>query len=239
MQTTTIRDVSGIIHCYVIPNLYSSSEAAYTNSGCQAANRYINLAIPFIKEIINIIEQRILLLRLFDYGYVQTFNDLYNEITFLSNNINSTYDLLNSNKDSSSISNCGSVRYDLIDFCDFIGDTTRYDAKIVVIFSVFMILFCSNGVGCILLCSHLLVTKGRGRSKEEVVTSICLLFSLVAAAKKWVKFLKKFFFVPHSVGRVPGVLRGWGRVAVLVRYEKIILRVALFSYLCSSKTMKK
>ena len=138
VQTTTIRDVSGIIHCYVIPNLYSSSEAAYTNSGCTEANRYINLAIPFIKEIINIVDQRILIMRMLDAGYIQTFSELYNEITTLSKKINSTYDLLNSNMNSSSISNCGSVRYDLIDFCDFIGDTTRYDAKIVVIFSAFV-----------------------------------------------------------------------------------------------------
>ena len=138
VQTTTIRDVSGIIHCYVIPNLYSTSEAAYTNSGCTEANRYINLAIPFIKEIINIVDQRILIMRMLDAGYIQTFSELYNEITTLSKKINSTYDLLNSNMNSSSISNCGSVRYDLIDFCDFIGDTTRYDAKIVVIFSAFV-----------------------------------------------------------------------------------------------------
>ena len=138
VQTTTIRDVTGIIHCYVIPNLYSTSEAAYTNSGCTEANRYINLAIPFIKEIINIVDQRILLMRFFDAGYIQTFSELYNEITTLSKKINSTYDLLNSNMNSSAISNCGSVRYDLIDFCDFIGDTTRYDAKIVVIFSAFV-----------------------------------------------------------------------------------------------------
>ena len=32
--------------------LYSSAEASYTNAGCQAANRYINLAIPFIKDIL-------------------------------------------------------------------------------------------------------------------------------------------------------------------------------------------
>ena len=138
VQTTTIRDVTGIIHCYVIPNLYSTSEAAYTNSGCTEANRYINLAIPFIKEIINIVDQRFLIMRMLDAGYIQTFSELYNEITTLSKKINSTYDLLNSNMNSSSISNCGSVRYDLIDFCDFIGDTTRYDAKIVVIFSAFV-----------------------------------------------------------------------------------------------------
>ena len=138
VQTTTIRDVSGIIHCYVIPNLYSSAEASYTNAGCQAANRYINLAIPFIKEIISIVNQRALLLRLFNYGYSQTFTLLYNEITSLSKKINSTYDILNSNMDSSSIAKCGSVRFDLIDFCDLIGDKARYDAKIIVLFSSFV-----------------------------------------------------------------------------------------------------
>ena len=40
--------------------------------------------------------------------------------------------------DSSSIAKCGSVRFDLIDFCDLIGDKARYDAKIIVLFSSFV-----------------------------------------------------------------------------------------------------
>ena len=51
-----------------------------------------------------------------------------------------------------SISNCGSSRFDLIDFCDFIGDTTEYDARIVVIFSAFIGVF-----GYVMLYSFLVV----------------------------------------------------------------------------------
>ena len=66
----------------------------------------------------------------------------YDGVNFnFSKNINSTDDLINSNKDESSIANCGSVRFDLIDFCDLIGDTTEYDAKIVLIFSAFVGVF--------------------------------------------------------------------------------------------------
>jgi hypothetical protein len=141
VQTTTLKNVSGIIHCYVIPNLYSGSQVSYSNAGCQAANRYINLAIPFIIELENIIDYRLLLMQMLQIGYVNLYNSLYSEITSISNLINSTYDLLNSNINESSIANCGSVRFDLIDFCDLIGDTAEYDAKIVLIFSAFVGVF--------------------------------------------------------------------------------------------------
>ena len=75
-----------------------------------------------------------------------------NEITSISNQINSTYELLNSNLNSSRISNCSSVRYDLIDFSDFMGDTTEYDAKIVLVFSSFIGVF-----GYVMLYSFLVV----------------------------------------------------------------------------------
>ena len=73
-------------------------------------------------------------------------------MTSVSNGINSTYSILNSNLASNSISNCGSVKFDLIDFCDFIGDTTEYDARIVVIFSAFVGVF-----GYVMLYSFLVV----------------------------------------------------------------------------------
>ena len=152
VQATSIGYVSGVTHCYIIPNLYSSSQASYTNTGCQEANSYINLAIPFIKEIISIIDYRFILMSMLDYAYTDTFSNLYKEITSISNKINTTYDILNSNTDSSNISNCGSVKFDLIDFCDFIGDTTEYDAKIVVIFSSFVGCF-----GYLMLYSFLVV----------------------------------------------------------------------------------
>ena len=85
-------------------------------------------------------------------SYASSFNSLLNEITSISNKINSTYNLLNSNLNSSTISNCSSTRFDLIDFSDFIGDTTEYDARIVVIFSAFIGVF-----GYVMLYSFLVV----------------------------------------------------------------------------------
>ena len=151
-KLTTIYDITGINHCYIIPNLPSSAQASYANSGCQRANNYINLAIPFIKEIYNNVEMRLLMIQSLQYSYANSFNALWNEITTISNKINSTFNLLNSNLNSSKISNCSSVRFDLIDFSDFIGDTTEYDAQIVVIFSAFIGVF-----GYVMLYSFLVV----------------------------------------------------------------------------------
>ena len=117
----------------------TTAQASYANSGCQSANTYINLAIPFIQEINTKVSARLLYLQLFQISYSSTYNYLYNEITSISNKINSTYNLLYSN--SSDIAKCSSVRFDLIDFVDFIGDTTEYDARIVVIFSAFIGVF--------------------------------------------------------------------------------------------------
>ena len=155
VKLTYIQAVTGIIHCYIIQNLGSYETASYSNSGCSTANAYINLAVPFIKEIYNIIDFRLLLLKSFQITYTNTFSSLSNEITSISEKINSTYNILNSDTDSSAISNCGSVKFDLIDFCDFIGDTTEYDARIVVIFSAFVGVF-----GFVMLYSFLVVMNG-------------------------------------------------------------------------------
>ena len=48
---------------------------------------------------------------------------------------------MNSNLSNSSIANCGSTKFDLIDFSDFIGETTEYDAQIVLIFASFVGVF--------------------------------------------------------------------------------------------------
>jgi len=160
-KLTTIYNVTGINHCYIIQNLGTSAQASYINSGCQSANTYINLAIPFIKEIYRHVDMRLFLLQGFQYSYSSSFNALVNEITSISNIINSTYDLLKSNLNSSEISNCSSVRYDLIDFSDFMGDTTEYDARIVLIFSAFIGVF-----GYVMLYSFLVVLNGFS-SKES------------------------------------------------------------------------
>lgn len=151
-KLTSIYNITGINHCYIIQNLATSAQASYANSGCQTANTYINLAIPFIKEIYNYVVIRIYMMQALQNSYASSYNALLNEITSISNKINSTYNLLNSNLNSSTISNCSSTRFDLIDFSDFIGDTTEYDARIVVIFSAFIGVF-----GYVMLYSFLVV----------------------------------------------------------------------------------
>ena len=150
VQLTTIYNTSGTNHCYVIQNLDTSASASYTNSGCN--NTYINAAITYIKELDTLLDTRLSTLQLLQDAYSTTFNYLSTEVESLSNRINSTYEQINSNFDTSSIANCGSTKFDLIDFCDFIGDTTEYDARIVVIFSAFVGVF-----GYVMLYTFLVV----------------------------------------------------------------------------------
>ena len=150
VQLTTIYNTTGTIHCYIIQNLETSATAAYSNEGCN--NTYINTAITYIKEINTLIDTRLTQLELVQNMYSSSFDLLIKEVTSLSNKINSTYDQLNSNFDSTSIGNCGSSRFDLIDFCDFIGDTTEYDARIVLIFGSFVGVF-----GYVMLYTFLIV----------------------------------------------------------------------------------
>ena len=150
VQLTTIYNTTGTIHCYIIQNLETSATAAYSNEGCN--NTYINTAITYIKEINTLINTRLTQLELVQNMYSSSFDLLIKEVTSLSNKINSTYDQLNSNFDSTSIGNCGSSRFDLIDFCDFIGDTTEYDARIVLIFGSFVGVF-----GYVMLYTFLIV----------------------------------------------------------------------------------
>ena len=91
--TTSIYNTTGVNHCYIIQNLTSTTQAAYANSGCQTANTYINLAIPFIKEIYSNVVSRSVLLQSYQNSYSNTFKALYNEITstkLWQNNIIST-----------------------------------------------------------------------------------------------------------------------------------------------------
>ena len=150
VQLTTIYNTSGTNHCYVIQNLDTSASASYTNSGCN--NTYINAAIAYIKELDTLLDTRLSTLQLLQDAYSTTFNYLSTEVESLSNRINSTYEQINSNFDTSSIANCGSTKFDLIDFCDFIGNTTEYDARIVVIFSAFVGVF-----GYVMLYTFLVV----------------------------------------------------------------------------------
>ena len=147
---TTISNTSGTIHCYIIQNLLSTASASYANAGCD--NSYINTAITYIKEIYNLIDARLSQLQVLQNYYSTSFSYLSSEIESVSNNINTTYNMLYSDFSSSTIDNCGSSRFDLIDFCDFIGKTTEYDARIVVIFAAFLGVF-----GFVLLYAFLIV----------------------------------------------------------------------------------
>ena len=159
IQLTTIYNTTGALHCYVIPNLSSSASASYINSGCD--NTYINTAITFIKEIDSLIDSRLTQLKLLQDSFSTTFSYFWNELESISTKVNSTFNRLNSNIASSTISNCGSSRFDLIDFCDFIGDTTEYDARLVVIFAAFIGVF-----GYVLLYSFLVVLNSMEYSEN-------------------------------------------------------------------------
>ena len=150
VQQTSISNTSGTIHCYIIQNLLSTASASYANAGCD--NSYINTAITYIKEIYNLIDDRLSQLQVLQNYYSTSFSYLSSEIESVSNNINTTYNWLYSDFSSSTIDNCGSSRFDLIDFCDFIGKTTEYDARIVVIFAAFLGVF-----GFVLLYAFLIV----------------------------------------------------------------------------------
>lgn len=153
-KLTTIYNTTGVTHCYVIQNLSNGATASYKGSSCN--NDYINNAITFIKQIDSLLDSRLEQLKNLQLYYSSTFKNLSDEVYSTSEILNNTYNVINRGlSEISNISNCGSVRYDLIDFCDFIGDTTEYDARIVVIFSAFLGVF-----GFVLLLSFLIVLNG-------------------------------------------------------------------------------
>ena len=95
--------------------------------------------------------------------YSATFKNLSDEIYSTSDKINSSYiSLANDLLELSSVSNCSSTRFDLINFCDFIGDTTEYDARLIVIFSAFLGVF-----GFVLLYSFLVVFNGFSAGEKD------------------------------------------------------------------------
>ena len=152
IESKTIDNFSEKSHCYIIQNL-QDNKVPY-GSACH--DEYINKAIVFIKEIDSLLDSRLTQLKNLQEYYSYTFKNLSDEIYSTSEILNSTYSILNNDlKKGSNIANCGSVRYDLIDFCDFIGDTTEYDARIVVIFSAFLGVF-----GFVMLYSFLVVMNG-------------------------------------------------------------------------------
>lgn len=155
LKLNTISATSGQVHCYIIQNLVSGAAPSYSGN-CD--NDYIVKAINFIKEIDSLLDSRLTKLKNLQESYSNSFRNLSTEVYSTSQALNNTYNLLNNDLLlASNITNCGSSRYDLIDFCDFIGDTTEYDARIVVIFSAFIGVF-----GFVLLYSFLVVLNGFG-----------------------------------------------------------------------------
>ncbi len=132
--TEITNTVENIYHCYVIQDLVSGTRAQYTGTTCN--NDYINNAIAFIKEIDSMLNNRINSLKEIQTNYVLTYNSMQAEI----NQINSTFtkiadllkDKINNNYPKA---NCSSLRFDLIDFCEYMYDKIGYKLKIMIIFS--------------------------------------------------------------------------------------------------------
>ena len=161
IKLTTIFNTTGVDHCYIIQNLTIGATAPYSEPSCE--KDYINNAIAYIKQIDSLLDKRLENIKKLQTYYASTNKNLSNEIYTTSEKLNNTFYILNNNLSKiSNISNCGSVRYDLIDFCDFIGDTTEYDARIVVIFSAFLGVF-----GFVLLYSFLVVINGLRESEND------------------------------------------------------------------------
>ena len=132
---TIAYTTDGIYHCYVIQDLSSGTRVSYSNSGCD--NDYINTAIAFIKEINTILKSRIDLLKELQKYYTLTWNNLYSEIKAINNSLYSIQYILNDEiSDKYKYANCSSVKYDLIDFSEFLWDEISYKLKIMIIFSL-------------------------------------------------------------------------------------------------------
>ena len=154
IKLNVIDNTTGVYHCYIIQNLGSGAMASYAESGCD--NTYINTAISFIQYINVLLEARLYQLKNFQDYTSTTFKNLSIELSSLSEILNNSISDINNYLNlAKNKSNCGSSRFDLIDFSDFIGDTTEYDARLVVIFSAFLGVF-----GFVLLYSFLVVLNG-------------------------------------------------------------------------------
>ena len=153
IKLNVIYNTTGEYHCYIIQKLDSGVSASY-GSGCD--NNYINKAIAFIGELNWLLEARLYLLKSFQDIYSGTYKNLSNELSSLSETLTKSNSEINNYLYLiRNYSNCGSSRFDLIDFSDFIGDTTEYDARLVVIFSAFLGVF-----GFVLLYSFLVLING-------------------------------------------------------------------------------
>ena len=138
-------------HCYIIQNLESGTSATYEGSSC--GNTYINNAITFLKQIDSLLDSRLEKVKRLQSYYSSSFQNLWEEVYTISEKLNISYSILNDSlSKAAAISNCSSTKFDLIDFCNYIGDKAEYDAKIIVIFSSFLGVF-----GFVMLYSFLVI----------------------------------------------------------------------------------
>ena len=123
-----------IYHCYVIQDLSNDSKANYNGLTCD--NNYINQAINFIKEINNLLKKRIHQLKELQNNYILTWNNMNSEIHAINSLLdNIEYLLYDEINNKYSFANCSSIKYDLIDFSEFLTDKVNYRASIMIIFS--------------------------------------------------------------------------------------------------------
>ena len=133
--TEITNTVEYIYHCYVIQDLSSTTTAQYTNTSCN--NDYINNAITFIKEINTILTTRINNLKEYYNNYILTYKSMYSEISQINDSLTQIENLLNNEINNNyPKANCSSLKFDLIDFSDFMYDKIGYKLKIMIIFSI-------------------------------------------------------------------------------------------------------
>ena len=132
--TEITNTIENIYHCYVIQDLISTTKAQYTNTSCD--NNYINNAITFIKEINSILTTRINNLKSLQNNYVLTYNNMRAELSQINGTLTQITNLLNNEINNNyPKANCSSLKFDLIDFSDFMHDKIGYKLKIMIIFS--------------------------------------------------------------------------------------------------------
>ena len=132
--TEITNTIENIYHCYVIQDLVSTTKAQYTNTSCD--NNYINNAITFIKEINSILTTRINNLKSLQNNYVLTYNNMRAELSQINGTLTQITNLLNNEINNNyPKANCSSLKFDLIDFSDFMHDKIGYKLKIMIIFS--------------------------------------------------------------------------------------------------------
>ena len=154
-------EVENIYHCYVIQDLVSTTTAQY-NTSCN--NDYINNAITFIKEINTILTTRINNLKEYYNNYILTYKSMYSEISQINDSLTQITSLLNNEINNNyPKANCSSLKFDLIDFSDFMYDKIGYKLKIMIIFS------CLGGMlGYFALYGILLILNFMKENKKEI-----------------------------------------------------------------------